>query len=204
MTRFQSKWLVASAGGREYATDKTDKSLQARHDAPGGDCHAFMGSHRQNDKTDKSPPVSPGAAENRPDKTDKRAFVSFVGSSPAPSGENRTPQPPPPARPIDPNLAARVDAALRRGQWVRIATAYGDVILAPNGRAAERAAQRHPGLPIFRPAEWKELLACETREELAVLIELKRTLGADLIRAEPVAEDKVEQRGDDAEEVLNR
>ena len=175
MTRFQSKWLVKSGGGREYATDKTDKSL----------------------------PISRGVGENPTDKTDKRAFVSFVGSSPVPSGENRAPDSPPPARPIDPALAARVEAALRRGQWVRVGTAYGDVILAPNGRAAERAAQRHPGLPVFRPAEWAELLACETAEELAVLIELKRSLGADLIRAEPVAEDKAEQRSDDAEEVLN-
>lgn len=91
-----------------------------------------------------------------------------------------------PAHPIDPSLATRVDAALRRGQWVRVATAFGDVILAPNCRAAERAAQRHPNLPIFQPPEWRELLACETADELADLIERKRTLGADLIRAEPV------------------
>ena len=93
--------------------------------------------------------------------------------------------------PIPPDLASQVEAALRRGQWVRVETDFGDIILAPNRRAAERAAQRHPGLPIFRPAEWKELLACETPEELAVLIELKRTLGADLIRAEPVEREGV-------------
>lgn len=163
MTSFRSKWLEKTAGGAMYAPDKTDKR----------------------------PPIDRVGPENPADKTDKRAFVSFVGSSPAPSGENRAPDPPPSARPIDPTLAARVDAALRRGQWVRIATAFGDVILAPNGRAAERAAQRHPNLPIFRPNEWKELLACETHEELAVLIELKRTLGADLIRAEPVEREGV-------------
>lgn len=140
MTRFQSKWLVKSAGGLDYATDKTDK----------------------------------------------RAFVSFVGSSPEPSRENRAPDPSPPARPIDPALAAKVEAALRRGQWVRVETSYGDIVLAANRRAAERAAQRHPNLPIFQPAEWREILACESREELEMLIAVKRTLGATLIKAEPV------------------
>ena len=90
--------------------------------------------------------------------------------------------------PIPPDVVAGVEAALRAGRWVVVGTAYGDIILAPNRRAAERAAQRHPGLPIFRPAEWEDLLACETPEELAVLVELKRALGADLIRADPIEE----------------
>ena len=90
--------------------------------------------------------------------------------------------------PIPQDVVAGVEAALRAGRWVRIATPY-DILLAPNRRAAERASERHPNLPIFRPREGREILACETPEELAVLIELKRTLGPDLIPAEPVDEE---------------
>lgn len=107
----------------------------------------------------------------------KRAIREQAAPRP-PAG---TGQPARARRPIDPGLAAKVEAALRRGQWVRIETDFGDIILAPNRWAAERAAKRHPNTPIFQPGEWREILACETPDELAVLIELKRTLGATLL-----------------------
>ena len=89
--------------------------------------------------------------------------------------------PPAPRRPVPPALVRQVAARLRAGRAVRLETALGDLILAPTLDAARWAEGRCPWAAVLLPYEGRHLLDCEGREEVVLLLAVKRHLGARLL-----------------------
>ena len=93
--------------------------------------------------------------------------------------------PPPSSHSAPASLVRQAAARLRAGRAVRLETAYGEVVLAPNLEAARWAEERYPGVPVFLPHEWRALLDCESPDEVNVLVAVKRHLGARLLPEAP-------------------